>query len=293
LEQELSETSPSWWSRIFRKPETTAPAAKVSHATGAHFGELPVAGATVGLCFDYERDLLMDSPAELSDFGIEHILAALKRRKLRATFNCAAKLCEEMTHQIHRIADAGHELAVYGYAGESWADLDAAAIKQLLYKCRAAFSRAGLSPIGFRSKSTQCNAVMAHELVLQRFRYNSQHDHAKHPYVCIKHEPPLARIPVATDDRGYVRGKKKDYEEASKVLSKHDRYLRKALVRGHFVSIAYHPWILAEEKSRMRDWETWLDAAIKSGAKIGALEDALPAEYRKLTPVDDAGEDEE
>lgn len=278
---------------MFRKSETAAPAAQVSHGTGAHFGELAVAGATVGLCFDYERDLLMDSSPELSDFGIEHILGVLKKHKLRATFNCAAKLCEEMTHQIRRIADHGHELAVYGYAGESWTDLDAAAMKQLLYKCRAAFSRAGLSPIGFRSKSTQCNAIMAHELALQRFRYNSQHDHAKHPYICLKDDPPLARIPVATDDRGFVRGRKKDHEEASKVLSKHDRYLRKALVRGHFISIAYHPWILAEEKSRMREWETWLEAAIKSGARVGALEDALPAEYRKLTPVDETEENDE
>lgn len=289
----MSETSPSWWSRIFRKSETAAPAAKVSHATGEHFGELPVAGATVGLCFDYERDLNMDSSPELSDFGIEHILEVLKQRKVRATFNCAAKLCEEMTHQIRRIADHGHELAVYGYAGESWAELDAAAIKQLLYKCRAAFSRAGFSPIGFRSKSTQCNAIMARELALNRFRYNAQHDHAKHPYVCLKDDPPLARIPVATDDRGYTRGKKKEHEEASKVVSKHDRYLRKALVRGHFISIAYHPWILAEEKSRMREWEIWLDAAIKSGAKVGALEDALPPEYRTLAPIDDVGEDDE
>lgn len=293
MECGLSETSPSWWSRIFRRSQAETPIVKTSHATGEHFGEIPVAGATVGLCFDYERDLNMDSAPELSDFGIEHILAVLKRRKVRATFNCAAKLCEEMLHQIRRIADAGHELAVYGYAGESWADLDAVAIKQLLYKCRAAFSRAGLSPIGFRSKSTQCNAVMAHELVLQRFRYNSQHDHAKHPYICLKDDPPLARIPVATDDRGYVRGQKKEQEEASKVISKHDRYLRKALVRGHFISIAYHPWILAEDKNRMREWETWLDVAIKSGAKVGALEDALPAEYRALTSIEDAVEDEE
>jgi len=291
----LSETGSSWWSRIFGRSPTEAQAEKHPHATGEHFGELPVAGATVGLCFDYERDLNMEksSSPELSDFGIEHILAALKKRKVRATFNCAAKLCEEMTHQIHRIADAGHELAVYGYAGESWADLDAATIKQLLYKCRAAFSRANLSPIGFRSKSTQCNAIMARELALQRFRYNAQHDHAKHPYICLADDPPLARIPVATDDRGYVRGKRKEQEEAAALISKHDRYLRKALVRGHFVSIAYHPWILAEEKSRMREWELWLDAAIKGGAKIGALEDALPASYRTYTPVEDLVDDDE
>jgi hypothetical protein len=134
---------------------------------------------------------------------------------------------------------------------------------------------------------------MARELVLQRFRYNAQHDHAKHPYICLNEDPPLVRIPVATDDRGYVRGKRKEQEEASTVVSKHDRYLRKALVRKNFISIAYHPWILAEEKSRMREWEAWLDAAIKSGAKIGALEDAIPAEYRKLTPVDDVADDKE
>lgn len=259
---------------------------------GGHFQDLPVTGATVGLCFDYERDLTFDS-AELSDNGVEHILSVLKKLKLRATFNCAAKLCEEVAHQIRTIADAGHELAVYGYAGESWAHLDAAAIKQLVYKCRAAFSKANLSPIGFRSKSTQCHAPIARELSLQRFRYNAQHDHAKHPYICLADDPPFVRVPIATDDRGFVRGKDDAYQEANKVVSKHDRYLRKALVRGHFVSIAFHPWILAEESSRMHEWECWIDTAVKGGARIGALEDAIPPAYRKLTPVEDPVDDDE
>ena len=288
----MSDAKPSWFSRIFSRGKSDAPEETSPKSHGSAHPELPVAGATVGLCFDCERDLCFDS-AELSDTGLAHILSVLKKRKLRATFNCAAKLCEEVGHQIRTIADAGHELAVYGYAGESWANLDPAAIKALVYRCRSAFSKAGHSPIGFRSKSTQCDANIAKELALQRFRYNSQHDHAKHPYIVLSEDPAFVRIPVATDDRGFVRGKNDAYQAANEVISKHDRYLRKAIVRKHFISIAFHPWILAEEQSRMSEWENWIDTAVKGGAKIGALEDALPAAYRKWTPVEDPAEDDE
>lgn len=288
----MSDAKPSWFSRLFNRGRSDATNAPASTSHGAAQHELPVSGATVGLCFDYERDLCFDS-AELSDTGLAHILSVLKARQLRATFNCAAKLCEEVGHQIRTIADAGHELAVYGYAGESWANLDAAAIKALVYRCRSAFSRVGLSPIGFRSKSTQCNETIARELALQRFRYNSQHDHAKHPYILIAEDPAFVRIPVATDDRGFVRGKNDAYQAANEVISKHDRYLRKAIVRKHFVSIAFHPWILAEEPGRMSEWENWIDTAVKGGARVGALEDALPAAYRHFNPIEDPADDDE
>jgi len=285
----LAESKPSWWGRLLGRssPTETEDAAPDGDAGGAAAAqELPVSGAVVGLCFDYERDLAFDS-AELSDNGLEHILTVLRRHKLRATFNCAAKLCEEVAHQIRTIADAGHEIACLGYAGESWADVEPGLAKELVFKCRNAFAKAGYSPIGFRSKSTQCTPVVAKELQLQRFRYNSQHDHGKHPYVLIPGDRALARVPVATDDRGFTWAKKTGKITENEVVSKHHRYLRKAIARKHFVSIGFHPWILAEEDSRMREWELWLETAIKGGARIGALEDALPASYRKLTPAED------
>lgn len=271
-----------WWGRIFGKPDE--PAHPSSSATDPAV-QLPVRGATLGLCFDYERDLAFDS-AVLADAGLERILATLQRHRLRATFNCAARLCEDVPHQIRMIAEAGHELAVFGYAGESWAELSQDMIKQLAYRCRNAFAKCGFTPIGFRSKSTQCTEVMARELMLQRFRYNSQHDHARQPFILIPGDVPFVRVPVCTDDRGYVRTKHEAKKAANTVVSKHHRYLRKAIMRGHFVSIGFHPWILAEEESRMADWEEWLETAIRGKARIGALEDALPASYRRVSASD-------
>ena len=50
------------------------------------------------------------------------------------------------------------------------------------------------------------------------------------------------------------------------------------VARGHFVAIAFHPWILAEEPDRMPHWEEWLDGAVNAGARVGALEDLLPTD---------------
>src|SRR5437867_1979070 len=133
----MTDTSP-WWDRLLGRSKDEP----VSRPTvgGGEVRELAVRVATVGLCFDYERDLAFES-AVLSDAGLEHILGVLQRHELRATFNCAAKLCEDVRSQIQMIADAGHELAVYGYAGESWAEMTPDVMKQMAYRCRNAFAR--------------------------------------------------------------------------------------------------------------------------------------------------------
>lgn len=236
---------------------------------------------TVGLCFDYARQVRFDSEY-LSDVGLEHILTVLRRHDLRATFNCAAKLCELVPDQIHMIAEAGHEIAAYGYADEIIHELSDDGLKVMLYSCREAFAKCRFQPIGFRSRRSDCDERLYAELCLHRFLYSSEHDHAKHPYVLVNGTPPLVRVPVCTSDIGYVRHP----ERSNAVVSKHHRYLRKAVAGRHFVSIGFHPWLLAEERRRMEDFEEWLEVALRCGAKIGALADALPPRYRTARPTD-------
>lgn len=243
--------------------------------------ELPIERTTVGLCFDYGRQVRFESEY-LSDKGLEHILTLLQHHGLRATFNCSAKLCKLATDQIHMIADAGHEIAAYGYADEVARDLDDDALKAILYSCREAFAKLRLQPVGFRSRRADCDERFYRELSLHRFLYNSEHDHAKRPYLLSDGTPSLVRVPVCTSDLGYRRNPQK----SNVVVSKHHRYLRKAVAGGHFVSIGFHPWLLAEEWQRMVDFEEWLEVAVRSGARIGALVDALPARYRSAKPTD-------
>lgn len=268
----MTEDGPSWWKRVLPKGEIG------SDSPGQHLA-LPVDAPTVGLCFDYVRDLRFES-AYLSDAGLQHILTVLARHELRATFNCAAKLCELVPDQIHMLVEGGHEVAALGYESEVIRDLDDDQLKGLLYKCREAFAKRRLQPIGFKSRHSECDSRLYRELTLHGFRYNSEHDHAKTPYVLVDGEPPLIRIPICTSDRGYIR----NHHKPNIVVSKHHRYLRKAIARSHFVAISFEPWILAEAQQRMSDFEEWLETAVRSEARIGSLADALPARYRTVRP---------
>lgn len=246
--------------KSFRKTEST-PAAS----------PLAVSQATVGLCFNYERGLRFESEF-LTDQGAEYILKTLKRHNLRATFFCPAKLCETAPDHLAQLARAGHELAVLGYCDESPRELTDDAVKQLVYACRNAFAKRGYHPVGFRAPGSQWDARLCAELARQNFTYDAEHDHAKQPYL-IPGPPPIVRVPIRTDDRGLRRSE--DTYDAT--VSKHLRSLRKALANKTFVSICFHPWILAEDMQRMEHWEQWVGAAVRGGARVVPLQDVVPA----------------
>lgn len=237
--------------------------------------ELPMDRATVGLCFDYGRGVDYSS-VYLSDVGLDYILKELKAHGLRGTFNCPAKLCETAPDQLSLIADAGHEIAVLGYADESPGQLSDDELRQLIYDCRSAYTKRGLHPIGFRSPSSDWDDRLCRELARQQFRYDAEHDHAKRLYVIVPGKPPLVRVPVRTDDKGLLRSEK----TYNATVSKHLRVVRKAIEQRCFVAVCFHPWILAEDMERMDHWRTWLRTVVKSGANVVAMEDALPPEYR-------------
>jgi peptidoglycan/xylan/chitin deacetylase (PgdA/CDA1 family) len=241
--------------------------------------EVPVAVPTVGLCFNYQRGVTFDS-VYLSDVGLETVLKTLARHNLKATFNCPAKVCELAPARVKMIADAGHEVAALGYADESCREMDDDALKQLIYTCRNAFAKLNLRPLGFGSPGSTGDERLCRELSKQRFRYSVEHDHAKQPYVVEPGPPPIIRMPVSTDDRGLLRSE----GTVDKTIAKHYRRLRRAVEERHFVSVCFHPWILAEEKDRMQHWEEWLQTAIKLGARISPLKDVLPPEQ----PADEA-----
>jgi peptidoglycan/xylan/chitin deacetylase (PgdA/CDA1 family) len=246
---------------------------KKQAAVAAVGQEVPVSQPTVGLCFNFERGVAYDSEY-LSDIGLEHVLKTLQRHNLRATFNCPAKLCEISLDRVKAIANAGHEIAVLGYADESPRELTDDGIKQLVFTCRNIFIKSGLRPMGFVAPHSGWDERLGAELARQHFRYSAEHDHARQPYVIAAGPPPLLRIPITTDDRGLIHSE----HTVDKTISKHHRRLRQAADDKHFVAICFHPWILAEEEARMQHWEEWLQTAIRLGMKIGRLAEVLPPE---------------
>ncbi len=229
------------------------------------------ARAGIGLCFNYQRGLLYESEY-LFDVGMKMILKTLRDLRVRATFHCPAKLCDVAPDNLSILRDEGHEIAVLGFEDEKPKELTDEAVRQLVFSCRAAFAKRGLHPIGFRSPHSDTDMRLCDALAGQNFRYNSEHDHAKHPYLLLNEPQPLFRIPVYTDDRHLRRSE--DTRDAT--ISKHLRVLRKALVNKHFVSVLFHPWILGEDMDRMEHWQSWVTAAVNDGAKVGALEEFLP-----------------
>ncbi len=234
--------------------------------------EIRASDPTVGLCFDYAPGIAFTSEY-LSEIGLQQILEELASRKLRATFNCPARLCEISPDRLSPIVEAGHEIAILGYEDESPEELQGAELKQLLSKCRAAFGKRGLDPVGFKSPHFKENPELTAALAKQNFHYEAVHNHARWPSVCCPGPPPMIHIPIRTDDRGLRRSE----DTCDATISKHHRALRKALQGRHFVSICFHPWILAEDQERMEHWQAWLRAAVNSKMKIGALEDLLPS----------------
>lgn len=250
--------------------EPSAPPAEAASST--ELKAAPAGRAGIGLCFNFQRGLLYESEY-LFDVGMKQIFKTLKDLQLRATFHCPAKLCEVAPDQLAILRDEGHEIAMLGFEDEEVKELTDDAVKQLVYSCRAAFARRGYQPIGWRSPHSVSDTRLCEELAKQNFRYNSEHDHAKAPYVLVNSAAPLYRIPVYTDDRGLRRSE----DTRDSVISKHWRVLRKALLNKHFVSVLFHPWILAEDQERMEHWQSWVRAAVNDGAKVGALEEFLPA----------------
>lgn len=264
--------------RWFGKKKAEAPRSKpVCAASGSDparvspDGELAVPDTTIGLCFNFMRGMAYDSES-LSDEGLVLVLETLAQRGLRATFFCSSKLCDTSPDVIRRIAQAGHEIGALGYADEVPTELPDEALTQLALSCRRAFEKLGIRVHGFRAPKSKWDGRLMSVLALHGYTYSAEHDHAHHPYWMETDVRRIVRIPVRTDDRG-LRRSGETYDD---VVSKHFRVLRKAIQRKCFVTVCFHPWILADSAERMDHWRMWLDQVVRSGAKAGALADALP-----------------
>ncbi len=231
----------------------------------------PYTPPALTLSFDYERGLSGDDPT-LADAGLDAVLAALARRKLRATFNCCAKLAEIAADRIRLIAAAGHEIGCHGYAHESPRDLTDADLRDMLRRSLDAFGGLSVRPVGFRSPQSHWDKRLMRELAAAGFRYSAEHDRASRPYVITRQPQVLMRFPVVTDDWDYIRN-----PAAPEVIARHTTYLRNAAAAKLPLALGYHPWVLAQDPQRIRDWESFVDLAIELQVPIAPFVDLLPS----------------
>lgn len=252
-------------------PSSPSPSASAASPASAADGELVVKGPTVGLCFNFMRGFCYDSES-LSDAGLREVLRTLATKNVRATFFCSAKICDAAPDVIRRIMGDGHEIGALGYSDEVPTELPDEALTQLSLSCFRSFQKLGIRVAGFRTPKSKWDDRLTSILPLHGYTYSAEHDHGHHPYWMQSSGRRIVRIPVRTDDRG-LRRSGDTYDE---VVSKHFRVLRKALQRKCFVTVCFHPWILADSMERMDHWRLWLDQAMQSGASVGPLADALP-----------------
>src|SRR5262245_16512655 len=130
----MGDESSGFLGRLFKKPGKHAPTDEPDPNI------LPVSKTTVGLCFDFSRGPGFES-IELSDSGLQHVLACLKSRKLTGTFFCPAKLCETSPRSLDLIARDGHEVGCLGFWDEKPNELTDEALAQMVLGCRNAFMR--------------------------------------------------------------------------------------------------------------------------------------------------------
>ncbi len=240
--------------------------------------ELTPARPALTLSFDYERGLAGED-VRLADAGLDVVLELLARHRVRATFNCCAALAESSPHRLLAVIAAGHEVACHAYRHESPRDLNDAALECMLARCVDAMAAIGIRPLGFRSPQSHWDGRLMARLPAHGFTYSAEHDEAKRPYL-MQASPPLWRMPIVTDDWGYVRRPAEPQRVAARHLD-----LVKRLASGarpaSFVAIGFHPWLLAADTTRVDACGRLLDAARTAGIRVCRFAEILaeaPAE---------------
>lgn len=120
--------------------------------------------STVCVTFDFDaislwmaRGMKTPGPVSRGEFGahaIPRILRMLAKRSITSTFFIPGHTADTYPDLCRSIADAGHEIAMHGYAHEPVSSLDAEAELRVGEQAMAAIQRTtGITPRGYRTPS--------------------------------------------------------------------------------------------------------------------------------------------
>ncbi len=115
--------------------------------------------------------------------GLHRVLGALARHDVRATFFIPGRVAELYPDEVRRIRDAGHEIGLRGYEGESLGQMTEAAQGQCIGRALdALFEVTQENPAGFRAPLGEVSETTLRLVRNQGFRYSSSLHGDDRPY---------------------------------------------------------------------------------------------------------------
>lgn len=227
------------------------------------------------LSFNYDRSVDTTDVTQV-DVGLDRVLKCLAKLKLLATFHCAAKLCDTAATQIAHIRDAGHEIACHGYSKENLVEQTPESLQRILLRCRDLMARRGIAAHGYHPPSEYHGGRLYKELSIQGFRYITELEPTHTPTLLLSNPHPLIRMPITSNDSGYLRHR----EEPNYVYDKHHKLVQRCVQGRTFVALNYHLSLLGEHRQRLENLLLVIEGAMKNRVSIRPFSDALPAPYR-------------
>jgi peptidoglycan/xylan/chitin deacetylase (PgdA/CDA1 family) len=259
-------------------------------------------GRRAALCvtfdFDGESPLLWrqrnEPPTDVAELeqrrygprrGIRHVLAALDRAGIRATFFVPGWIAATYRGAVEDVHAAGHELALHGWLHEPPAALTDAELRDTLTRAADLLGDiTGHPPVGYRSPSFRMSPRAFEILAGLGVTYDSSLMGDDRPYRI----GGLVEVPVdwATDDAVYYRytgGESRPPAGADALHAAWSAELDGARAAGTLVNLTMHPW-LSGRPARIRRLADLIHTAQASGDFwIGTVRD-LAAHHLALGP---------
>ena len=223
------------------------------------------AECTVVLSFDVDgssgminRDPRVEhrpSARSFGDYGptvaVPHILTALARADVPASFYVPGWVAERNPATVERIAAAGHEIAHHGYLHEPPATLSAEEEAEVLDKGSEILQGiTGESVAGYRSPSWELSDVSLQLMAERGFRYDSSLMGSDAPYWVAAGDSALVELPIhwALDDYPYFVFAPTDGRRLQAAPEQVESTWRDAFDeirrRGGVFTLTMHPYII-------------------------------------------------
>ncbi|MCK6483816.1 MAG: polysaccharide deacetylase family protein [Phycisphaerae bacterium] len=229
--------------------------------------------------FNYDRALSGIDVTD-ADHGMERVLSMLGHLKVRAAFQCPAHLADTAPAQVVMIRDAGHEIVCHGYAHESLGTLTDDQLARLVLRCREEYGIRGIEPLGFHPPGHVHDSRLPAQLAVQGFRFVTELEHKGRPRLLATRPNPIVRMPIASNDSGYMRHP----DDPQHVYAKHRRLIDKYARHGRLLALNYHVWMLGDRKERIEDVVLLIEEARKRQLRICTFSEALPARFLPVQP---------
>lgn len=134
--------------------------------------------------------------------GLKRVLSVLKEYGVRATFFIPGLAALRYPDEVRQIREAGHEIALHGYAHEDFAGLEPQEQKERLRQgIKALEEVSGKRPVGFRLPEGDCTVETMKILEEEGFLYDNSFFDKDIPY--LREEADLVEIPMRWETQDF------------------------------------------------------------------------------------------